>query len=274
MAERMTVIIQGRDDLTVEDAMRQVLDTFELVARADPTAAQSIEWRLVSATKNSPLTVVAEAATTLPGVDASKLAREQKTKFRRCVSELRTGKVPAAWNSPDDRRRARNWMRRTHNGISATHIDMEQTEGVVTVTAQDASIAEPILELPPVQGRPREQVGSVEGYLTSVETYYNKPAIRLRDRRSGADVLCLVPEEFTAEIAGAAGFEDVWRERRVIVRGKVHYDSAGKVERVTATTAHALPRRLVEVSEIKDDDFTAGLPAEEYLEKLRDGDIG
>jgi len=274
----MTVIIQGRDGLTVEDAMRQVLETFEMVDRADPATAGAIEWRLVSATTNSPFTVVAEARATRPGVDAAQVAREQKTQFRRCVSELRAGKVPSAWNSQEDRRRARSWLRRTHNAIAATRIDTdepdtEQQGDPIVVTAQDALLAEPALDLPPSIGKPREQIGSVEGYLTSVDTHYHKPAIRIRDRKSGIAVLCIVPEEFQSQIAGEAGFEDVWRERRVVVSGRLHYDSAGRIERVTATKVHTVPTRTIDLSQIKDPDFTSGVAAEEYLDRLRDGDV-
>lgn len=274
MSERMTVVVNGRDGLTVEDAMRQVLETFELLMRADPVSLGAIEWQLVSASTNSPLTVIAEAKATRPGVNVAEAARGQKSEFRRCISELRTGKVPSAWNSLDNRRRAKAWLQRTHNGISTTRIDTDQRDEPIDVTAQDAQIAEPALDLPPLLGKPRVQIGSVEGFLISVETHYHKPAIRIRDRRTGSDVLCIVPEEFRAKISGEAGFEDVWKERRVVVRGRVHYDSAGKIEKVTATTVHTVESRSIELSAIKDPDFTSGLTAEEYLDKLRDGDGG
>lgn len=276
MSEQMTVVVLGRDGLTVEDAMRQVLETFEMMSRADPSAAATIEWQLLTATTNSPFKVVAEARArpTSPGVDVVNVARSQKAQFRRCVSELRAGKVPAPWNSQDDRRRAKNWLRRTHDGISSTRIDTDGSDDPIELTAQDALLAEPALERPPTTGKPREQIGSVEGYLTSVLTHYHKPAIRIRERKSGTDVLCLVPEEFRSEVAGGANFDDVWRERRVIVRGRVHYDSSGKIDSVTASTVRAIPSSGVDVIALQDADFTSGLSAEQYLEKLRDGDGG
>ena len=62
VAERITVVVRGQDGLTVEDAMRQVLETFEMMGRADPSAETAVQWCLVSASTNSPLTVVAEAS--------------------------------------------------------------------------------------------------------------------------------------------------------------------------------------------------------------------
>jgi hypothetical protein len=278
--ERMTVIIQGSDDLTVEDAMRQVLDTFALVGRADPVGAGSIAWRLVSATTNSPFTVVAEARSNMPGINVGSIARAQKAQFRKCIAELRTGKVPAAWNSQDDRRRARNWLKRTSSSIAATLIETGDAEigsrpmaEPIEITAQDAAIAEPALLLPPASGKPRDQIGSVEGYLTGVETHYHKPAIRIRDRRSGDALLIIVPEEFRLQISNEAGFEDVWKERRVVVSGRLHYDSAGRLERVTAAKIRALQPKIIDAGQLKDPDFTSGMSAVEYVEKLRDGDI-
>ncbi len=253
MSERMTVVIQDRDGLTVEEAMRQVLDTFAMMGRADPEAAASIEWRLVSANTNSPLTVVAEAKARRPDIDATMVAVAQKRIFRRCVSELRAGKVPIAWNSPDDRRRAKNWLRRTGDGIAATRIDTGASEDPIVLTAEDAKIAEPVLDAAPI-GRPREQIGSVEGYLIAVETHYHKPAIRIRERRSRAEITCIVPDEFRKQIAD--------------------YDGSGKIDRVTATKVHAIAGEAVDVSKIRDPDFASGLTAEEYIDQIRDGEIG
>lgn len=273
MTERMTVVVLGRDGLTVEDAMRQVLETFEMMGRADPGAAASIEWCLVSATTNSPLTVVAEAKSLKPGVDATQVARSQKAKFRRCVSELRSGTLPAAWRSQDDRRRAKTWLQRTNNGVAYTRIDTDPTDEPIEITAKDTLLAEPALDAPQVTSKPKDQIGSVEGYLTGVDTHYHKPAIRIRERKSGASVLCIVPEEFRSQIANEASFEDVWRERRVVVRGRIHYDSSGKVREVIATKVHAVASQDVDVSQIRDPDFTSGLSAEDYLEQMRDGDV-
>src|SRR5258706_1137990 len=269
----MTGVIQDRDGLTFEEAMRQVLDTVAMMCRADPEAAASIEWRLVSANTNSPLTVVAEAKARRPDIDATMVAVAQKRIFRRCVSQLREGRVPIAWNSPDDRRRAKNWLRRTGDGIAATRIDTGASEDPIVLTAEDAKIAEPVLDAAPI-GRPREQIGSVEGYLIAVETHYHKPAIRIRERRSRAEITCIVPDEFRKQIAEDANFDDVWRERRVVVRGRVHYDGSGKIDRVTATKVHAIAGEAVDVSKIRDPDCAYGLTAEEFVDQFRTGEIG
>ena len=273
MADRMTVVIQGRDGITVEDAMRQVLDTFDLVSRSDPDSMNSIKWELVSATTNSPLTIVAEAKPLHQGTDVRRIVSRQKSQFRRCVAELREGRVPSAWNSTEDRKKAKSWLRRTKESVKATVVDTNDDNAAIEVTALDAAAAENALEQPPYQSIFKDQVGSIEGFLTSAETHRHKPAIRIRDRKSGATVLCIVPEEFRAKIAGATGLEDVWRERRVLVRGTIHYSSADRIDRVTAHTIQAIEPRDVQVSDIHDPDFSGGLSAEDYVDKIRDGDI-
>ena len=273
MAERMTVVIRGQEGLTVEDAMRQVLETFDVVSRADPSASESIEWRLVSASTNSPLTIVAEAAPRKPGVDTERVARRQKTQFRAAISDLRAGLNPSQWRSQDDRRRAKSWLNRSKKLIAETVIDIGHEEPPITVTAQDAVTADYVLDLPPRVGKPRNQIGSVEGFLTSIETHYHKPAIRISDRRTGADIRCIVPEEFRTQIAGSTGIEDVWHERRVMVRGRMHFNDSGTLEEIEAIKVVPLPLRTVDVSEIKDPTFTAGMAAEDFIDEIRDDDF-
>lgn len=274
MAERMTVVVRGRDGLTVEDAMRQVLDTFELLGNTSPLPDQPIVWRLVSASTNSPLTVVAEAVAALPGFNPDPIAHEQKREFRRCFAELRAGRVPATWNSAESRRKAKGLLARTHNGISALEIFDEASAVPITVTAADAALGEPALEQAAVVGRPRESVGSVEGFLVAVTTYYGKPAIRIRIRRTDAEVTCVVPEEFRQRIVSAANFDDVWRERRVRIRGRLHHTSAGPIERIVATTVEMMPEREIDPRALRDASFTSGLSVEEYLKRFREGEIG
>jgi hypothetical protein len=274
MADRMTVVIQGRDGISVEDMMRQVIDTFELVGRADPDTANSIKWAFVSAATNSPFTVIAEAKAIQRGVDVRRVAIRQKAQFRKCVQALREGSVPAAWNSQEDRKRAKAWLHRTRSIVAATVIETDDDDDAIELTAMDAVAAEPVLDLPPVQGAFKNQVGSIEGFLTSVENHHRRPAIHVRDRKTGASVLCIIPEGVRAEIAGATGLEDIWRERRVIIRGTIHFNSAGKVEKIAATSVHTVPAHHVQTADIQDPDFTGGLSAEDYVDKLRDGEIG
>ena len=93
LAERLTVKIVppegGMVTLTVESAMQQVLDTFRLLT----AASEGVIWRLVSATTNSPFTVVAEAEETGAAV-------LQMRVFAQSLRELQSGIFPHAWRRP------------------------------------------------------------------------------------------------------------------------------------------------------------------------------
>jgi hypothetical protein len=274
MPERMTIVIRGREGLTIEDAMRQVLDTFELLDRSNPLPNQTVEWRLVSASTNSPLTVVAEAASVRPGVDAASVARVQKKTFAACIAELRSGRLPDIWSSIDTRNTAKRLVARVANGIAATDILFDGTEDSIQLTAEDTRILTPTLNSALHIGHPAVQIGSVEGFLDEVTTYYNKPAIKVLERRSRSSITCVVPDEFAAEIGLTATLDDVWRNRRVVVRGRIYYDGAGNIERVIANTVELLSDENIDIARLSDPEFTGGLSAEEYLTRFRDGELG
>ena len=274
MAEQMTVVIKGRDGLTVEDAMRQVLETFELLDRTNPSPNRPVQWRLLKASTNTPLTVVGEAVGAAPGFDVEQVARAQKVAFLDCFAELRAGKIPPVWSEPEPRRIVKALLHRITNGIAETDIFVGDSQAPLTLTAQDARQALPMLNAEPVIGHPSVQIGSVEGFLHAVTTFRRKPAIRIQDRRTHADVVCLVSEEFRARVSSSATLDDVWRERRVIIRGRIHYDATGAIEHVAAGTIDFVPDTIVDSDQIKDRHFTDGLSAEEYLNRFRDGEIG
>ncbi len=252
--------------------MRQVLDAFELLERTNPSPDKPINWRLVSASTNSPFTVVAEAIPVRPGFDVDAFAREQKLEFVRSFAQLRSGTLPPIWTSTETRRIAKGLLARVANGIASTKFAVADSEPPLTITADDAKFSVPILEAPQLLDHPRVQIGSVEGYLADVSTYYRKAAIKIIVRRTRELVTCLVPEEVRTKIN--ATFDDVWRGRRVIVRGRVHYNDSGSIEQVVASVVDIISDVAMDTGQIRDPSFTNGLSAEEYLKRLRDGEIG
>ena len=99
------------DLLTVQDAMRQVLDIFELLSGAD--GGELVTWALVDATMNSPLTIEGRAIGRIPDVDPIPIARTQKANFARNIRQLRRGVVPRDWMQTQRLTVARRLMQRT-----------------------------------------------------------------------------------------------------------------------------------------------------------------
>jgi hypothetical protein len=286
MSERLIVSVdapsRSPDLLRVQDVFQHVLELFDLVSESDPGNDGNIVWRLVSVNMNSPLTVTAEAIAARPdisNIDVEQIARKQKTEFSKNYASLRSGRVPAAWQSGHRRRVAKSIMARNHDGIGRTNIDfgfpLDEVAPVV-LTQEDAEIAILALDADPLSilGKVKDQVGSVEGKLMEVLTHYGKPAIRLRERRTNADVICIIPDEFKHQIADRASIEDVWNGRRVIVRGVISYSENRTISRVVASHIRAVDAEDIPVERIQDKTFTAGMTAAEYLEKLREGSLG
>ena len=278
MAERLTIIVtppgKDQDGLNVDDAMRHVLEAYELLISSSPYN-DSIVWRLVEAkTTSPPLMVVAEAKSLQPGVDVDLIAKNQKRKFANCYSELKRGKVPDAWESNNLRTMASRFLQRNQNGVARTQIILNEDEQI-DLTPQEAEVAGRAFMQPlPTEVKPRTQVGSIEGTLLEVGSYFNLPAIRIRVRTTGQDIWCYVDEKHRVQIAEEANFEDVWSGRRVRLRAELHYDAAGKLSKVHAFDVTPVTQREVSIEAIRDPDFTNGLTPSEYLDKFRDGEVG
>lgn len=273
MAERMTLKIVppdgGRGELTVESAMQQVLDAFQLLSAGSP----SVVWRLVSATTNSPLTIVAEA-------DDSIEAMEQVDTLSRSLEELRAGKFPEAWKRPELQAAASSFLLRTASSLARTEfvvrddfvISVGRDDAVQFVGEQNSVISRPsVVEISKTR---KPQTGSIEGMLKEVTTFYGRPAIRIRERKSQRDIACVVSDELALTFSDHASVHDVWTKRRVTVRGTIHYGADGSIYKVDAIDVIASPIDTNTLPPLRDPDFTGGLSAAEYLEKFRAGEIG
>jgi len=283
MAVRMVVRVDAPrahpDRLTVRDAFEHVLDLFDLALYGESDPEHKVEWRLVTASMQSPLTVVAEAVSVVPGIDIEAIAVKQSAEFVRNYDQLKRGHVPKTWSSGIARTKARNVAVRNRKGIGRTSIQLARPDAPteqIDVTEEDAQVAVHALAEAAVdaQVRGKEQIGSLEGKLTHVGTYYGQPAIALLERKSHNEIWCTVPDEFRDQIATEANFLDIWSGRRVRVRGRIVYDRSGGISRVYASEIHRIESTPVKVEAIQDAKFTDGMTVAEYLEKLRDGDLG
>ena len=286
MSERLIVRVDAPPDrqgvLRVEDAFEHILEVFELAkASGEPNAGQ-IVWRLVSASMNSPLTVVAEAVGLSPGVDVDRVAREQKRRLASNMNMLRAGTVPPAWAHSITRNTARDFIRRHRNQIGKTEIILsassdEAPEEKIEVTPQEAVqslVAFENLTADINRIKPKDQIGSVEGFFVQVTTYFHKPAIVMKVRRTGKAVTCIVSDENKEKIASEANFDDVWSGRRMVVSGRLEYDAHGELHKIIANNIRLVEGTAVSLDQLRDDDFTNGQSTAEYLENFREGNLG
>jgi hypothetical protein len=270
MAERMTIVVSpsGQDNLTVEDALRQAIDTFDLLSRTKTN--RKIVWRLVEAHTNSPPFVVT-------GEAVDQHAGEQKREFVRAMSQIRDGKVPESWDDPETVAIYMDLMKRVAEQGARIEIRPAPDAPSIEIDARVATYAATLLASLPERGIPRtkDQMGSIDGELISVIRHRDKPALRIKERNTGQEVTCVFSDDaLAAEIAHSQTFEDVWQHRRVIARGLIRYGRFGGVLQLVVSNINKVDARDVSVDEIKDATFTDGLPAAEYLKKWREGDLG
>lgn len=274
MPERITidVVASGEhpDVLTIQDAMQQVLDFFNMLQ--DPPG---VEWKLEKATTNTPLHVEAVAVSFAPSVDVSVVARQVKEHLARNLDALTSGKPPIDADFPIAA--ARRFLNRSLNGVGKTYIDLElgkpftitPTIARVAVRAIERKVSN-IFDIP----RAKSEIGSVEGTLKEVGTYYNHPAVMITTAVGGVDVWCRLEEDLQVIFQDKTTYADIWKHRRVMVRGQLNYADDGRLNVVDATDIRRLEPREVSLSELRDPRFTGGLSVTEYLDQFRDGLIG
>jgi hypothetical protein len=272
--ERIKVTVRASgahpDVLTVQDAMRQVLDIFEMLGNVP-----GVQWRLVVATTNTPFHVEGEAISLEPSVDVSVVARAQKQNLAKNLRDIARGRMP---DDPDFRTNvAKRFLTRNANGVGITDIDFELGEPI-TVTPQIAREAIQVLAKKPdalfETSAAREEIGSIEGTLQDVGTYYKYPAVRILESRKKEAIWCRLTDELQTVFQDKATYMDVWHHRRVMVRGRIKYDEDSDIISVLATDIRRIEPPEISLESIRDPNFTGGLSVVEYLDRFRDGTLG
>jgi hypothetical protein len=278
VAERVRLVVKGSHggNLTIEDAMQQVLDFFRLLSLSSDDD-NSVQWLLTHASAASPLTVIGEASSVAPDVDVVAIARLQKAALAAELNAVLRGDRPESLDVNSERAAlTQKILRRTLNGIAETDIDLEDIAPLILTTEAARSAIEvldarPAFELP---YRAHSEHGAVEGELLSSDPYYGKPAIWIEDR-GGNRIPCRLSTALQEQITGQLNFADVWRHRRIVATGEVSFTEKGRINRVDADSVALLGAgRVVKLDELYDKDFTDGLTPSEYIDKLREGDIG
>ncbi|OQP86012.1 hypothetical protein BTR14_13090 [Rhizobium rhizosphaerae] len=265
--------------LDIKDAMQQVLDFFELLSAESDRDVYV--WNLTFAGTNSPFSAEAMAVSTRPDIDVTAISATRVREAADYLDAITTGRRPL---HPLDRKRvdaAKKIMRRNTRGVGRTTASFGSLrKEVLSVTPRTAEIALATVEedvtipayLP--ANRERIEIGSIEGTIDNVTTHHGHPAIQITERKSGKTITCRIDKSLVERVSQAAGFEDVWQHRRVIVRGRISYDRSGAITRVVARDIMRITPRNMTLRDIEDTDFTDGMSSAEYLQKLREGDLG
>jgi hypothetical protein len=173
---------------------------------------------------------------------------------------------------------ARRFFDRNTKSIGRTDItfDMPGAPSTIVIASAEARIAVINLERAALDEERKirdwthRARGSIEGVVVDTTTFYGRPAIRVREKLSHRDIICVFDEATAARIGDKYNWQKTWDHGRVRVEGLLHYDKAGDVFRVSSADVTDVPlQRITDIAEFADSTFTNGMTPAEYLEHWR-----
>lgn len=274
--ERVTIQVEsniGEDGpLTVMDTLHQFMDGFELLtaAIAQEPGGETVKWRLVHMSKNSPATAVAEAFTTDPSLAIGPLVYRGKRRFAEGMAALAEGQVVPWLEGQADL--AKSLFKRNLNGVGRTVFDLEGDAPRAVVVEKVArqglrAFAEAELAKEAID-RSRSEFGTVDAHVAEAKTWNGRPALYVRDRISGKVFPCVLSNKLAEQVGPTHSWLDAWSGKRVRIKGEIFYDKAGTISRVSASNVTDVNPTPVSVSELKRIDLLNGRSPTEHVDRL------
>ncbi len=239
----------------------------------------NVVWKLVSVSMNSPFGATAEAISYDPIINIDEAAGRQKSKLKRGMESVLKGVIPEEWTSDEGRKIVDRVLSRNKDGIGKTCIivDFAKESKPIEVTPQLAISARSEIHKSPfylvAEEMPHRELGSIDGYLIAVGSHYGKPAIQVKDRLTGEEIWCRVPDETVNSISKAMVLDDIWKHKRVTVSGSIQYEKNGTIGRIYDAQIELMVTKEISLDEVRDASFTQGISPSEYLTKLREGNF-
>lgn len=284
MSRTITIKISGHgpdtDAPTAEDLLDQLRDYLEILKGVETAIADdgknAIEWRIVDASKNSPLQIQLESFSREYAVNIDRRvdAVARGVAAGLALLEERAERPPFFTETVLDR--VERVFERVTNGLNLSDIDFGPGIPAVSVTP---AIANSALKNARIVQNPVEraysELGAVEGFFSAIERDgYGRSILRMRLRISGDVVKCILSGK-ALDVVDRHYIGEVFRGQRLLVTGTVRYKALGLVSQIEANDIRFFPARSEQlgVDAILDESFTGGLTTEEYLARLRDGNL-
>ncbi|MDD4952280.1 MAG: hypothetical protein PHV85_07020 [Desulfovibrionaceae bacterium] len=251
--------------------MKQVFTFFKLLSSSDEKYKE-VKWELVSIKMDSPPIITARPVSFNKKIDVAALSEEAINDFDDAFFNLYEGRVPKKWSTGEAYSLANDFIAALTNGLGRVKIEYDDF-GPLQIDNQIAKRAYNFLHKKEKffdflkKDRKRTEVGSVEGRIIAVGEYKNTPAIQINYRLKKIDLWVVVPKELRDKIR--LSFEDVWENKRIIVKGDKTYSESGKLTKVIAKSIHIYKASDVNIEDLYDSDYTDGLSAVDYINKIR-----
>lgn len=273
------------DLLPARDALTQILDFVDLLARSmsNDDQADAVVWLLKNITSNSPITAEISGAGADPAVPVVEEVTRSMIAVEDGIDAAIEGRPIPHWMLNGAYGAAHRFFERNTKTIGRTDItfDLPGAKSTVVIASARARVALINLERAALEEEKKVRDwthrahGSIEGVVIDTTTYYGKPAIRLRERLSRRDIICIFDNENAQRIGDKYNWQSTWDHGRVRVEGVLHYDKTGNIVRISDADVidveHPGP---IDIAEFSDGTFTNGLTPAEYLDRWRSGGRG
>lgn len=271
------------DAPSVEDLLDQLRDYVDILRGVEEAAAgipgSAIVWRVVEASRNSPVTFGIEAYPRLYATNIDQRVAIVLAETAEGLDALRTRPERPRHFTNDVMRKARKIAERVTAGIGAVQVDFGP--GLPRIELTPSAARHAIQNVEAVLAKPHkayQEVGSIEGYLNAVELDgFNRRVAQVQDRATGELIKCIIPRT-AAQVAldiSNRQIADVWGRVRIQVMGRIHYNGPGDIEYLEVQDVRFFrPRHeLPQIDDVIDETFTSGLRSEDYLERMRNGTL-
>src|SRR3984893_14373285 len=279
---RLTIRAQNpeTDAPTVEDLLAQIGDWNSILRGVEEAIAEDgaseIEWRGTGASTNSPLAFELTAFPRRHGMNIERRPQQVKEVIFTGLSALRSKPERPSYFTEPVLEKAEKLFERVTNGLSLTKIEFGDDLPTIEITPPEAKLAaKNIMAIRKPKEKPYREIGSLEGHLQRVERDgHGRPLLYVKVRVSGETVKCIAKGDAQTDVEHHA-IADIWKNKRVRVFGTIYYKALGQIIQVESDAVQFLRSReeLPLASEIVDENVTGGLKSEEYLERLRNGEL-
>ena len=279
MPRKIKLVISGKgaetDAPAVEDVLDQLRDYHDILKEVEEAVAEDgkrvIDWRVVNASRNSPLSFEFEAFPREFAVNIDRRAECVVSATAVGMDALQTrSERPPYFN---DKVLAKT---ECSNGIDRVVVDYGGDLPTLSLTPLIVGAATKNIEtIVAPDSKPYVESGSVEVFVLWVSIDgWGKRLLTVRSRLAGDEFNCVVSDEAAEEIE-TRQIGDVWRNLRAELTGKIHYKSLGRIRKVEAQEVRFFPpsSSLPNIGDIQDKSFTGGRRSEDFLERVRRGEL-
>ena len=284
MPRKIKLVISGKgaetDAPAVEDVLDQLRDYHDILKEVEEAVAKdgkrAIDWRIVNASRNSPLSFEFEAFPHEFAVNIDRRAESVVSATAVGMDALQTRSERPPYFNDKVLAKTECFFKRLTNGIDRVTVDYGGDLPTLSLTPQIVGAATKNIEtIVAPDSKPYVESGSVEVFVLWVGIDgWGKRLLTVRSRLVGDEFNCVVSDEAAKEIE-TRQIGDVWRNLRAELTGKIHYKSLGRIRKVEAQEVRFFPpsASLPDIDDIQDESFTGGRRSEDFLERVRRGEL-